>query len=87
VRDALNRTNRFEYDGAGRMIKALYANGSCTSNQFNSVGQRIGQVDQAGLVTQFGYDVSGQLTNVAKPQVPDPGEQQPDGFSQLVVSV
>jgi YD repeat-containing protein len=54
------------------MLKAIYANGSFTSNQFNSLGQRVGQVDQAGLATQFAYDVSGQLTNVTKPQVPDP---------------
>jgi RHS repeat-associated protein len=36
------------------------------------VGQRTADRDQAAFLTQFGYDVSGQLTNVIKPQVPDP---------------
>jgi YD repeat-containing protein len=34
------------------------------------VGQQIGTLDQAGLLTQYGYDVAGALTNVIKPQVP-----------------
>ncbi|HEU5124148.1 MAG TPA: hypothetical protein VFW05_08815 [Verrucomicrobiae bacterium] len=32
----------------------------------------MGQKDQTGLRTQFGYNVSGLLTNVLKPEVPDP---------------
>ena len=70
--DALNRANRFQYHALGRMIKTTYANSGYTSNYFNGLGQRTVQVDQAGLATQFGYDLSGQLTNVAKPSVPDP---------------
>src|SRR5262245_17959742 len=72
VRDALNRANRFEYDGAGRMIKTIFANNSFITNLFNNVGQRVGAVDQAGLQINYGYDLSGQLTNVAMPSVPDP---------------
>ena len=72
VHDALNRTNRFDYDGAGRLTKSIFANNSYTSNIFNGFGHKVGHVDQAGLLTQFAYDGSGHLTNVTKPQVPDP---------------
>lgn len=71
VADALNRTNRFEYDAAGRMFKTVFQNGTYTSNYFNNLGQRTVVRDQGGLLTQFGYDISGQLTNVIKPQVID----------------
>jgi RHS repeat-associated protein len=72
VRDALNRTNRFEYDGVGRLIKTIYPNSSFTSNAFNLLGERVAEIDQAGLQTQFKHDVSGLITNVIKPQVLDP---------------
>jgi RHS repeat-associated protein len=72
VGDALNHTNRFEYDAVGRLLKTILANGTYTSNYFNGLGQRTVQVDQSELATQFGYNVSGQLTNVVKPPVPDP---------------
>lgn len=71
VADALNRTNRFEYDAAGRMFKTVFHNGTYTSNYFNNLGQRTVVRDQGGMLTQFGYDHTGQLTNVIKPQVID----------------
>ncbi len=71
VSDALNHTNRFEYDAAGRMFKTTFHDGTYTSNYFNTLGQRTVVRDQAGLLTQFGYDTSGQLTNVIKPSVID----------------
>jgi RHS repeat-associated protein len=72
VADALNHTNRFEYDAAGRMFKTVFHDGTYTSNYFNGLGQRTVVRDQAGLLTQFGYDSSSQLTNVTKPGVIDP---------------
>jgi RHS repeat-associated protein len=71
ITDALNHTNRFTYDPVGRLIKTLYANNTFTTNVFDNLGQRIGIKDQASLLTQFGYDVSGRLTNVIKPSVID----------------
>jgi YD repeat-containing protein len=42
------------------------------SNVFNNVGQRIGQVDQAKVLTSYAYDLAGQLTAVTNAPVPDP---------------
>src|SRR5207244_13069178 len=46
--------------------------GTFTTNIFNNLGQRTGVKDQAQRLTQFAYDVSGTLTNVTKPEIPDP---------------
>lgn len=70
--DALNRSTKFQYDGAGRTIATIYDDNSYVSNVFNNLGQRVQVVDQAQLVTHFGYSISGQLANVTKPAVPDP---------------
>jgi len=72
MRDASEHWTQFLYDAVGRSIATIFNDNTYTSNYFNGVGQNIGQVDQANLTTQFGYDVSGQLTNVIKPTVLDP---------------
>jgi len=72
VTDALLHTTRFTYDALGRQVATVFEDGSSMSNVFNEVGQRTAQVDQAGLTTHFGYSVSGLLTNVIKPEVPNP---------------
>jgi RHS repeat-associated protein len=76
VWDALNHPTQFGYDALGRQVATIFADGSSVTNQFNNVGQRVGQIDQAGLRTQFGYNVSGLLTNVLKPQVLNPLNSQ-----------
>ena len=80
VADALNRTNRSVYDGAGRNVKTIFADNSYVTNIFNVLGQRTGVNDQAGLLTQFAYDVSGQLTNVVKSGVVDPEDSYHTNF-------
>lgn len=70
VEDALSHTTQFRYDAVGRQIKTIFNDTTSISNEFNSVGQRVGTVDQAGLISQFAYNVAGSLTNVIKPQVP-----------------
>jgi RHS repeat-associated protein len=70
--DALNHSTKFQYDAVGRMVATIYNDNTATTNIFDDLGQRTGLVDQAKLLTQFGYNVSGQLTNVIKPSVPDP---------------
>jgi RHS repeat-associated protein len=72
IADALNHTNRFEIDVLGRVTKTVFHDGTWSSNVFNFVGQRVGQIDQATLRINYNYDVSGQLTNVVMPSVPDP---------------
>lgn len=70
--DALTNSTKFQYDAVGRTIATLYNDNSYVSNVFNNLGQRIQVIDQATNLTQFGYSLSGQLTNVIKPCVPDP---------------
>ncbi len=70
ITDALNHTSQFVYDAVGRQIETIFNDNTSVSNEFNNVGQRIGTVDQAGLTTQFTYNVAGSLTNVIKPSVP-----------------
>ena len=72
VADALQRITRFDYDALGRQVATIFPDNNTVSNVFNDVGQRVEQIDQAGLSTKFGYNVSGLLTNVIKPSVPDP---------------
>ena len=48
--DALNRTNRFNYDAVGRLTATIYNDGTFTTNIFNILGQRTGVRDQANRV-------------------------------------
>lgn len=70
--DALSHSTKFQYDALGRTVATIYNDNSAITNVFNNLGQRTEVVDQAKLVTQFSYNVSGQLTNVIKPPVLDP---------------
>jgi RHS repeat-associated protein len=72
IRDARLHETRFTYDAVGRMTKTTFDNSTYTSNVFNNVGQRVGQVDQANILKSFTYDLAGQLTAVTNASVPDP---------------
>jgi len=72
VTDALNRETQFEYDTLGRIVRTIYPDASYSSNWFNGLGQRVGQIDQAGLLTRFDYTLAGQLHSVTKPPVANP---------------
>jgi YD repeat-containing protein len=72
VQDALLHSTQFHYDPLGRLAQTVFQDGSSTSNVFNNVGQRIGQVDQATCLVSFGYDVAGQFTGVTNALVSDP---------------
>ena len=77
--DALQHTNRFQYDAIGRLTKTLFADQSFISNRFNLFGQKIAQVDQAGVPRTFGYDTVGHLTSVTNAPVVNA-----DNLSQMV---
>lgn len=72
VRDALGHTNHFEFDADGRLVRTIFHDGTYTSNFFNTLGQRAAQIDQATRQIDYGYDLSGLLTNVTMPTVLDP---------------
>lgn len=75
--DALNHATHFIYDALGRQVSTVFNDGSSVTNEYNDIGQRVAAVDQAGRRTQFGYDISGALTNVIKPTVLNPASNQP----------
>jgi len=56
----------------GRAVKTIFADNSFITNIFNLLGQQIGKMDQATVLVSNVFDVSGQLTSVVMPSVPDP---------------
>lgn len=75
--DALNHATHFVYDTLGRRTATVFDDGSSVTNEYNPVGKKVGYIDQAGRRTQFGYNISGALTNVIKPTVLNPANNQP----------
>src|SRR5438046_1132569 len=51
---------------------SIFADNSFITNIFNLLGQQIGKIDQATVLVSSVFDVSGQLTSVVMPSVPDP---------------
>ncbi|HEX7653455.1 MAG TPA: hypothetical protein VF607_08115, partial [Verrucomicrobiae bacterium] len=74
--DALSHTIQYQYDAVGRQVGTVFQDQSAVTNIYNDLGQRTGTIDQANLLTQFAYDVSGQLINVTKPIVVNPANNQ-----------
>ena len=70
--DAELRSTWFRYDALGRQAATVFADGSTISNLYNQLGRRVAEIDQAGLRTDFGYNVAGLLTSVTKPEVLEP---------------
>ena len=52
-----------ERDAAGRIIKKIFPDGSCTSAEYDRFGQNIRAVDETGYVTKNIYDTFGRLTS------------------------
>jgi YD repeat-containing protein len=78
--DALNHTTQYQYDGAGRLIETLYADGTFSITTYDQTGRKIAATDQNGLTTRYQYDALGDLTGVTLPEVFDPtqnGEVHP----------
>jgi len=55
-------TTNYEYDKLNRLTKTIFADGSFTKIEYNSIGQQAGAVDQLNHRTEFTYDDMGRLT-------------------------
>ena len=60
VLDAGQNETTFVYDGMNRRVAETNALGTRT-HQFDAVGNRIGKTDRNGRVTEFAYDLAGDL--------------------------
>jgi RHS repeat-associated protein len=60
-------TTNYEYDSLNRLTKTVFADGSFTRIEYNSLGKQAATVDRTGLRTTFTYDAMGQLTRTDYP--------------------
>ena len=72
ITDANNNTTQYQYDNDNRRTKVLYPDGTTDTTAYDALGPHDQQeTDEAGQITQFGYDKVGRLIQVtdAKSQV------------------
>ncbi len=60
-------TTTFEYDSLNRLKKTIYADGTFSQVEYNSIGQQHATIDQAGRRTEFLYDSMGRLIKTTYP--------------------
>ncbi len=58
----LEVTTSYEYDKLSGLKKTIFADGSFTQVEYNSLGQQGATIDQLGHRTEFTYDDMGRLT-------------------------
>ncbi|KEZ91078.1 RHS repeat-associated core domain-containing protein [Lacrimispora celerecrescens] len=64
------KTERFEYDYAGRVVKSIRTDSGqerITSIQYDALGNKRFQWDEAGKKTEFQYDKAGRLVKTIAP--------------------
>ena len=62
-------SSKYEYDYAGRVIKAYNADGDYLQNTYNALGLLVAATDYAGTVSTFTYDSLGRLLTENTPVV------------------
>ncbi len=72
MRDARTNETRFVHEVLGRIVETIFHDETYTYSDYDELGRRVGQVDQAGLLRLFDYDKAGRLTAVILPEVIDP---------------
>ncbi|HSS19125.1 MAG TPA: PKD domain-containing protein [Pyrinomonadaceae bacterium] len=60
-------TTGYEYDRLNRLQKTIFADGSTTQVEYNSIGHQSATIDQLGRRTEFVYDEMGRLTRTTYP--------------------
>ncbi len=63
VTDPLGRETRFEYD-AGRLTRTILPDGQEIGLEYDAIGRRIAEVDQAGRRTEMAYDAAGRMVQI-----------------------
>jgi len=77
VQDARSNITQFVYDDLGRLTDTYYPataqNGQTSTHaEYDELGRRTAQTDQAGRTRWFDYDPAGRLIAVILPDVNDP---------------
>lgn len=73
VTDAFNRTTNFTYDEFSRLTKVKYPKGTAGAGRleenftYDSAGNLLQKIDQAGRISSFCYDNSDRLTSTTDP--------------------
>jgi RHS repeat-associated protein len=63
--DPNGRVTSFEYDGNGRLTRAIRPDGSTLQQTFDALGRRTSVTNEEGQTTTYGYDGLGRLVSVA----------------------
>jgi len=66
VKDANQNTTQFVYDKLGRKTKTIYPDQTFDLTTYDSLGRLASKQDQAGKITQYGYDANSWLTSVTQ---------------------
>lgn len=57
-------TEKYSYDVYGNLTKIIYADGSVTNVEYDSVGNMTAAVDEKGRRTEYEYDIFGNLVKI-----------------------
>jgi YD repeat-containing protein len=60
--NALGQTTKYIYDNLSRFVATEFADGTRSSNTYNSIGNRDSSTDQLGRITYYEYDKLNRLT-------------------------
>ena len=74
--DALGNTTLYQYNAAGQVTKTTFADGSSITDEYDSQGNKISEIDQNGIETDYQYNQYGELSAVIEPPVLDPASGQ-----------
>ena len=86
VTDPAGRTTRFVHDDAGRLIETVHpdaadddgddTNNPRTRTEYDALGRKTAEIDEAGRTTRYAYDQLGRLVAVVLPD-PVTGDNPP----------
>ncbi|MCK7473140.1 MAG: hypothetical protein MZV49_05750 [Rhodopseudomonas palustris] len=62
-----SETIQLAYDGAGRLTRIQYPDGTSETTRYDALGNVTERVDRLGLSTRFEYDSAGHLTSALLP--------------------
>ncbi|BCE00325.1 choice-of-anchor A family protein [Marinicellulosiphila megalodicopiae] len=66
--DNLGRRTEYEYDENDQKVKTTFNDLTFIETQYDALGRRVKEIDQAGIETEYGYDAIGRLISVTDHQ-------------------
>jgi YD repeat-containing protein len=70
--DALGNRTQYQYNGAGQVTLTTFADGSTIVDRYDTQGNKIAEIDQNEVETDYQYNQFGELTAVVEPSVTNP---------------